>query len=243
MSSTHPSTPRRIELARLHARAFGPEGSDGRGRGRYLAAVDGMIFGDGAGDGFVRGNTFAHKKLGFAFDVPEGFNLENRDEAVLASGPGGQALRFDAVDEREDVVAYLASGWVNGLDPATISTVTIDGLEAARGRAVAGDWRFDVTVIAREGRMYRFILASPREGRQARESWIAGTFRTLSRREQARLGPLRLKTVNVRSGDTPAGLAATMGAVKQPLALFRALNGLADGETPPTGGRVKLVAG
>ena len=71
----------------MHARAFGPEGSDGRGRGRYLAAVDGMIFGDGAGDGFVRGNTFAHKKLGFAFDVPEGFNLENRDEAVLASVP------------------------------------------------------------------------------------------------------------------------------------------------------------
>ena len=139
-------------------------------------------------------------------------------------------------------MAYLASGWVNGLDPATISTVTIDGLEAARGRAVAGDWRFDVTVIAREGRMYRFILASPpvKAGKRAKAGLRA---RSAHCRAANSLGPLRLKTVNVRSGDTPAGLAATMGAVKQPLALFRALNGLADGETPPTGGRVKLVAG
>ncbi len=243
MSSTHPSTPRRIELARLHARAFGPEGTGERGRDRYLAAVDGMIFGDGTSDGFVRGNTFAHKKLGFAFDVPEGFDLENRDEAVLASGPGDQALRFDAVDERGDATAYLASGWVNGLDPATIRSVSIGGMEAARGRAVAGDWRFDVTVIARQGRMYRFILASPRGDTSAGQSWIAGTFRNLSKREQARLGPLRLSVANARSGDTPSALSSRMEGVKRPEALFRALNGLGASQPMAAGGPVKLVKG
>ncbi len=243
MSSTHPSTPRRIELARMHARNFGPEGTGDRGRDRYLAAVDGMIFGDGTSDGFVRGNMFAHKKLGFAFDVPEGFDLENRDEAVLASGPGDQALRFDAVDELGDVTAYLASGWVNGLDPASIQTVSVNGMEAARGRAEAGDWRFDVTVIAREGRMYRFILASPRGGADMRQSWIAGTFRNLSRREQARLGPLRLLVDAAGSGTTSAALAGRMEGVKRPDALFRALNGLTDGQPIAGGARVKLVKG
>ena len=243
MSSTHPSTPRRIELARLHARAFGPEGTGDRGRERYLAAVEGMIFGDGSDDGFVRGNTFAHKKLGFAFDVPEGFDLENRDEAVLASGPGGQALRFDAVEERGDPVAYLASGWVNGLDPASIQAVSVDGLDAARGRALAGDWRFDVTVIAREGRMYRFILATPRGETRGERGWVAGTFRNLTRREQARLGPLRLTIATSRPGDTPAKFAGAMEGVKRPEALFRALNGLEDGQSVGPGSRVKLIQG
>lgn len=42
--SSHPNAPQRVELARLHARAFGAEGTVGdRGRDYYLAGIDGLL--------------------------------------------------------------------------------------------------------------------------------------------------------------------------------------------------------
>lgn len=246
MASTHPSTPQRIELAKRHARQSGPEGTGKRKRKRFLEGIDGMIFGEKASEGFVRGNVFAHTGLGITFSVPVDFDLTNRSDAVLASGPNQQALRFDAVaikDRKQSAASYLASGWVNGLDAESVRPVTINGNKGAAGYAAAGDWQFSITVI-NAGRMhYRFILAAPRDAAAVINTGhaIAKTFRTLTKTEIARLKPLRLKVVTVRSGDTVARLAGRMQGVKRKVALFRALNGLdSKGKISP-GSQVKLV--
>ncbi|MEL6744160.1 MAG: M48 family metalloprotease, partial [Pseudomonadota bacterium] len=74
MSTSHPSTPKRIELARRHARAIGPPGTGTTKRKRYLAGIEGVLWGDRSKDGFVRGNRFSHTKLGITFAVPERFD-------------------------------------------------------------------------------------------------------------------------------------------------------------------------
>ena len=52
--SSHPNAPQRVELARRHARAFGPEGSNGdRGRDYYLAGIDGLLLMVALGVGVV----------------------------------------------------------------------------------------------------------------------------------------------------------------------------------------------
>ena len=87
--SSHPSAPQRVDLARRHARAFGAEGAVGdRGRDYYLAGIDGLLYGDSPQEGYVRGQTFLHGKLGIRFDVPAGFQIDNKAEAVLATGAG-----------------------------------------------------------------------------------------------------------------------------------------------------------
>ena len=56
--ATHPSTPQRIELAIGHARKFGSPGKGERDHEGYLAGLDGLLFGDTAEEGYVRGQTY-----------------------------------------------------------------------------------------------------------------------------------------------------------------------------------------
>lgn len=245
MTSSHPSTPQRIELARRHARAIGPVGTGKRNQSRYLKGIEGLYYGDTANEGYVRGQRFSHAKLGITFEVPEPFIISNQTSAVLASSPGERALRFDAVPSngRVDPVAYLKSGWVNGLQTSSVRALSIGGQPAASGRAIAGDWQFSVTAIARKGRMFRFILAAPRVGPSiaALGSKIAGSFRTLTATETAKLKPLRVRLRTARAGDSVSNLARRMEGVSKPQLLLRALNGLNPQDRVGTGTTVKLI--
>ena len=98
MMATHPSTPERIAHATEEARQFGAPGSGEVDRAGYLGAIDGLAFGDDPSQGVVRGNAFIHPKLGFAFDAPDGFTLDNQSAALIGvGGAGGEALRLDSI--------------------------------------------------------------------------------------------------------------------------------------------------
>jgi len=246
MSSTHPSTPQRIELAKRHARTIGPEGIGERKRDRYLQGIDGLIFGESAKDGYIRGNKFLHVKLGFVFSVPAGFDINNGRDAVLASGPNQMALRFDSVSDRGHKGApssYLKSGWVNGLDESSITPLKVNGLSAAQGLASTEGWRFVVTVVEFKNRFYRFIMAAPRSATNLEQlgKSVPKSFRELTKSEKSSVKPLRLKIVTVKSSDTIARMGARMVGVSRKVDLFRALNGLDKGDRLKAGTKVKLV--
>ncbi len=102
MMATHPSTPERIAQATATARQFSAPGTGEVGRDAYLAAIDGVAFGDDPAQGVVRDNAFIHPKLGFAFDAPQGFTLDNQTAALIGVGDAsgqasGEALRLDSI--------------------------------------------------------------------------------------------------------------------------------------------------
>lgn len=245
--SSHPNAPQRVELARLHARAFGAQGTVGdRGRDYYLAGIDGLLYGDAPEEGYVRGQTFLHGKLGIRFDVPAGFQIDNKADAVLATGPGDVAIRFDGVADsrRQDLVNYIASGWVTGLKPETIRPITVNGLEAATAKAAADRWDFDVTVVRIDKQIYRFLTAVP-QGSAALEptaSVLKSSFRRLSAEEAASLKPLRVRVVTARPGDTVAALSARMMGTDRKLDLFRLINALSASSTVRPGEKFKIIS-
>src|SRR5271165_199764 len=71
MMATHPSTPERVARAAEEAKQFGAPSAGSRGRDAWMAAIDGLSFGDDPTQGVVRGTRFIHPKLGFAFEAPE----------------------------------------------------------------------------------------------------------------------------------------------------------------------------
>ncbi|MDI7864871.1 M48 family metalloprotease [Rhizobiaceae bacterium n13] len=245
--SSHPNAPQRVELARRHARAFGTEGSIGdRGRDYYLAGINGLLYGDSPQEGYVRGQTFMHGALGIRFDVPSGFQIDNKVEAVLATGPGDVAIRFDGVaDERKDSLTnYISSGWVTGLLPETIRPITINGLEAATARAQADRWDFDVTVIRINEQIFRFLTAVPK-GSPALETTaevLRSSFRRMTPEEIASLKPLRVRVVTVQPGDNITTLAARMMGTDRKLDLFKLINALPAGATVSPGDKVKIIS-
>ncbi|WP_202334265.1 M48 family metalloprotease [Mesorhizobium sp. L-8-3] len=243
--ASHPNAPQRIELAQGHARQFGAPGVGARDRDSFLAGIDGLLFGDTADEGYVRGNTFLHSRLGLSFSVPSGFVIDNSAAAVTATGPGETAIRFDgvALDPKVQLVDYVRSGWVAGLDPSSVRAETINGNEAAVARARADGWQFDIVVIRAGGQVYRLLTAAPAASTAldgiARS--VSGSFKLLTPAEKAALKPLRIRIVTVRPGDTVGSLAASMVGVDRKLDLFRVLNALGPGASVSAGQKVKIV--
>ncbi|WP_099867485.1 M48 family metalloprotease [Pararhizobium haloflavum] len=243
--ASHPNAPQRIELARRHARAFGPEGVGDRDRDRYLDGISGLLFGDSPDEGYVRGRTFLHPRLKIRFDVPEGFEIDNTAEAVLATGPRDVAIRFDGVEAERGVGLqdYIRSGWVTGLDESSITTLDVNGLEAVSARAAADRWEFDVTVVRLDNQIYRFLTAAPRGSNdlQPTAAVLRRGFRELSAGEAVALQPLRVNVERAGPGDTVASLSRRMEGTDRPEALFRTLNGLGSAAGLAPGTRVKLI--
>lgn len=156
----------------------------GRDRNSFLAGIDGVLFGDTPEEGYVRGNTFLHPRLGISFSVPDGFIIDNTAAAVTATGPADTAVRFDAVElnRRTSLADYLRSGWVAGLDPASVRAETLNGNDAAFATARAEGWQFDIVVVRVGGQVYRLLTAAPAAstGLTAIARTVSGSFRTLS---------------------------------------------------------------
>jgi predicted Zn-dependent protease len=138
---------------------------------------------------------------------------------------------------------YVRSGWVSGLDPASVQETTIQGLPAAIARARAQGWDFDIAVVKVGTRVFRLLTAAP-TGSPALTGvarTVSDSFHVLSNAEKAALKPLRIRIVTVRPSDTIASLAASMIGVGRKADLFRVLNELGPGATLSAGDKVKIV--
>jgi len=243
--SSHPATPDRIQNAQANARQFSaPEGGE-RDHEAYLAALDGMIYGEDPSEGFVRGRRFLHPKLGFTFTAPDGFTLDNTAQAVIGVREGGtQAMRFDVVRvaAEQSLGDYLTSGWMDGVDKATVEDVTINGFPGSTAIAHGDDWQFRIYVLRFGTDVYRFIFAAKTKSegdRSFRES--VNSFRRLTLAEIQSARPLRLKVITVQPGDTIDSLSHRMASVDHQLERFRALNGLDTHGAVKPRDRVKIV--
>ncbi|MDB5500905.1 MAG: Zn-dependent protease, partial [Tardiphaga sp.] len=244
--SSHPATPERVQNAQANARQYSsPEGGE-RDRETYLAAIDNIVYGEDPSEGFVRGRRFLHPKLGFTFQAPEAFTLDNTAQAVIGVREGGnQAMRFDVVrvPAEQTLSDYLNSGWMENVDKASTEEVTINGFPAASATAQGDQWQFKVYALRFGSDVYRFIFAAKTKSneseRNARDT--VGSFRRLTLAEIQAARPLRIKVITVQPGDTVESLSHRMNGVDRPLERFRILNGLDAQATVKARDRVKVV--
>jgi predicted Zn-dependent protease len=247
MMATHPSTPERIAEAEAAARRIGPAGDGAVGRDAYLAAIDNLPFGDDPSQGVVRGTSFIHPKLGFAFSAPAGFTLENQFAALIGVGQGGaEALRLDSVPiaDSTPVASAIASGWIDGLKTTDVETLEIGGLDAAAAKAAGEPWSFRLGAVRLNGRLYRLIFAarqlSPTVDQRFRAS--LESFHLINARDSALAAPHAVKIVAAGSIDTAETMAARMAFLPEALDQFLILNGLERGAALVAGRGYKVVS-
>ncbi len=244
--SSHPATPERIKNAQNNARQYSGPGGGEREKQTYLAGLNGLVYGEDPGEGYVRGRRFLHPKLGFTFMAPEGFALENTAQAVLGAKEGGdQALRLDVVrvPAEQGLAEYLNSGWIDNIDRASMEELTVNGFPAASASAKGDQWAFRLYVVRFGSEIYRFIYATKTRtaetDRASRES--INSFRRLSLAEISAAKPLRIRVVTVQPGDTVEKLATQMALIDRQAERFRVMNGLEPGEPVKPGEHVKVV--
>jgi predicted Zn-dependent protease len=246
MMATHPSTPERIAQATASARQFGPPGTGETGRDAYLAAIDGLAFGDDPAQGIVRDNAFIHPKLGFAFEAPQGFTLDNQSAALIGVGEAsGEALRLDsiAVPDSTPVTTAIGSDWIDGVKTTSIEPKKIDGLEAATATAQGDQWSFRLGAVRLNGRLYRLIYAAHDLSPAVDSRFMASldSFRLINAQDSALAAPEKIKIVEAMGGDTAETLAARMGFLPRWLDQFSILNGLERDAALVPGQRYKVV--
>ena len=247
-ASSHPEPAARVQRARAQAARAGAGGE--RNRDAYLAAIDGMMYGEDPRQGVIEGREFLHPEAGFAFTIPAGFAMQNGAEAVSISGPNAQAV-FAGGESRGDLEAYVDSvvrslGSGQGVAQARVERTSINGLPAAYAqfRAASGQQPVDVTVFAYglpRGRAYHFTVLTPAGSGPGALAPMLESFRTLSASQSAAIRPRFVRVVTVGPRDTIASLSARMAYPDYRVERFRVLNRLS-GNTPPAAGtRVKIV--
>jgi predicted Zn-dependent protease len=244
--SSHPATPERVQNAQANARQYtSPQGGE-QDREAYLGAIDNIVYGEDPSEGFVRGRRFLHPKLGFTFQAPEAFTMDNTAQAVIGVRDGGnQAMRFDVVrvPAEQTLGEYLNSGWMENVDKATTEDITVNGFPAATALARGDQWQFRVYALRFGTDVYRFIFAAKQKTteseRNARET--VASFRRLTLEEIQAARPLRIKVITVQPGDTVESLSHRMMGVDRPAERFRVLNGLEAHGQVKVRDKVKIV--
>ena len=245
--SSHPSTPDRIQKATENARAFfGAPGIGVQNRPDYMAAIDGIVFGDSPTQGAISGQRFIHPGLKFTFSVPAGYDLQLSKGAVVGVAGDGEAVRFDSaqVPQSMALTDYLKSGWIAGLKPETVSSASLNGFDTASGVAATDQWNFRVKIVRYQGQVYRFIFAA----RIDNDVFARGadqtlqSFRATSPADLRQVHTLTVKTVAAGPVDTADSLARRMGPVRDATNLFYILNNLFPGDPLTPGARYKVIA-
>lgn len=252
--ATHPATAERVRQAENAAGRLRNADAP-RGRADFLAAIDGMIYGDSPAQGFVEGNRFSHPELRFAFEAPDGFQIRNAAANVTMVGPQGAAIVFDGARyERGSMEAYISRTWAAGIAKQTgtgplenLRSFRIAGMEAATGHLPAQTDRgvklLRMTAIRDGDRIWRFLGVQPQgEGRLGqRMDRAAASFAKLTAAQARALKPMTLSIHTVRAGETVNSLAAGTPFADYRRQRFRVLNGLGPKDEVHAGDKVKLV--
>ncbi len=242
--SSHPSPPERMQRALAAARAA-PKGvlaDRETERATWLAAVDGIIYGDDSQAGLIRERRFIHPVLGFSFVAPDGTVMENSPQAVIGIIPGrSAALRFDSVKAGGSPEDVIGRGWMDGVSMGRVETLMVNGLPAATAIAAGSDWSFRLAAVRQGDVVHRFIFAARELTPDIDRSFRAtlDSFRILTADEAARARPLMLRSVTARGGETAEAFVRAM-ATERPLERFLVLNGL-ESPTVTTGRSYKIV--
>jgi predicted Zn-dependent protease len=218
---------------------------------RYLAQVDGLLYGDDPEQGFVIGRAFAHPIMRIAFEAPEGFTLTNSPQAILIEGPDGMRGEFGGgpmpAGGLESYTAAALEQLLGGaaVERGVVRPVIVNGVPALITEATVEtqQGRLALSIAAYDGgrTAYHFImLSSPEASAPPALAALFASFRLISEEEALSLRPRVIDSLRARAGDTVQSLAARMAGDNR-VDHFLTLNGRSPDQPIRPGEPLKLV--
>ncbi|MEQ9587169.1 MAG: M48 family metalloprotease [Parvibaculaceae bacterium] len=229
--ANHPDTQDRAHRTAERAQVLRLSGQPKqRRRARYMAAVDGLLYGMPTEQGFVRGDRFVHLVEGVHFQVPDTFQLFNTGEGVWALGPDKIIMKFDRrlLEQNTDPLGYLTNDWARSLALQNVRQFDIGGLPAASAwMRFQGLNTLATVIFARPGRAYRFLIGvPPQAGDQHHDEIqeIVTSFGLVDERD-ANTGPLQIGILETSASDRMSDVAKQLQLSGESEALFFLING------------------
>jgi predicted Zn-dependent protease len=259
--STHPDPGSRVTKAEPVAGKFVSADAKKINHDQYLERIQGLVFGDNPKDGIVRGTEFLHPLLRIGVKFPDGWELTNTPDAVMAQEPGTQHFMV-----LQEVEASPRQGY-GGQAARTIGDVAVEAMRKAgytvvdgtmqkinghdahvglyRGTAKgAGKVMMRAAHIAIGRQLYVVAGFAPEVDFALVDRDIlpsVQTFRQLSMQEASNVRPNRLDFYVVRQGDSWQSIAARQSKGFVNAATLAIMNDREVSVQPQAGERVKIV--
>ncbi len=256
--STHPASETRVEQAAPLAAKFESTAAKAVNRDAYLERINGLVFGDKPEDGVVRGSEFLHPLLRIGVTFPEGWELTNSEQAVMAREPGtDHYMVLQEVDRQSFAgqgsrsIADLAIGVMRraGYQNVDGAIEDINGNQAYvglyRGNAKdVGKVMMRAAHVSMGRQVYVIAGFAPEKEFDLVDREIAPalrTFRQLTTREAAEIRPNKIQFYVVKPGDSWQSIAARQSRNFVNASTLAIMNDREVSEQPQPGDRVKIV--
>jgi predicted Zn-dependent protease len=234
--SSHPDPGNRIAATRARLDRV-TEPLDGKkvNREPFLAAIDGMVYGDDPRQGFFKGGSFLHPDLAFQLDFPQGWQTANQPSSVVGVSPKQDAqVQLSLAGQADPTAALRQFLGQEGIQAGRSGQATIHGNPAAYAPFTAqsqggGTLSGLVGFLSYGGNTYQLLgltAASFASYDRTFQAFI-GSFRRLTDPAALGIKPNRVQIVRVRSATTLAAFNQQYPSVisMEELAL---INGMAD---------------
>jgi predicted Zn-dependent protease len=228
-------------------------------RDQYLQKINGMIFGENPEEGIVRGAEFIHPALRFAVTFPDGWDITNGEEQVVAQEPGNkvfmvlETIRANASSRAAQATGLQAAAQQHmksaGYKEIDGSATKINGLDAFVGTydgsaSGIGKVRTRGAHIG-SGRNTYFVggVAKPDDYPHVEAAFntAINSFRTLARDEADSVQPNKMELYTARDGDTWQSIAQGAGKGFVKASTLAIMNDHAVADQPRAGERLKIV--
>jgi len=241
---THPSNDARLKQvvgeADKYAVANPREGHD-----EYLQHMAGVVFGDSPDQGVIRDNALLHEKLGLAIQFPQGWQVQNRPDRVMAVSTKGDALvelqQGPKSDKplttlqkglKLDAGARYGSGELSGY-PAAFAAGSQQGKPVVVAAVVFKGTQYLIAGMAKDKSTY------DRERSTLRAA--INSFHAITPAERKAARPFVLQLVTVQPGMTMADLARQSPLGANAESQLRLINDLYPSGEPKPAQIIKIV--
>ena len=251
--STHPDPGSRVTKAEPIVGKFASADAKAVNRDQYLERIQGMVFGDSPKDGIVRGNEFLHPLLRIGVTFPEGWELTNTPEAVMAQEPGTK--HFMVLQEVEQLrgrsisdtaVAAMRQAGYTVVDGTVLKINGNDAhLGTYQGKAKdVGDVVMRAAHILVGRQLYVVAGFTPKAEFSQIDRHIQAavkTFRQLTPQEASNIRPNKIDFYVTRPGDSWQSIAVRQSKGYVNAATLAIMNDREVHVQPQPGDRVKIV--
>ena len=248
--ASHPSNDKRLQDITQIAQGYQGKYVD-EGRTRYLQAINGMTFGESREQGLTRGRNFYHEPLGIALTAPQGWKVQNAQDAItLVNAEGNAGLVVKTVPAKagsthEEIVRNVLKPNSSRAERTTLNGLSATHFAGSRSTEEGQARAFEVTVVSGPaGQNYLLAYASKdaealqQARRQLQEA--EASFRPLTAADRTAAKPWTIKTVPYQRGGF-AQLARQSPLASYPEQQLKLINGVYAGGEPAAGQWVKVV--
>lgn len=246
--STHPDPGNRYQTALRRVDSLNRDVSGMQvNQAAFLSHINGLVYGENPREGFFKDGRFYHPDLKFQFQLPEGWQVQNTKQAVIAVSAQQDAMIQLSAGQGAPNTALQQFLGQQGIQPGRVSSEAINGLPAASGYFQAqtenGMLAGIVSYISYGGNTYQLLTYTPAQQLDAYNATfqqVIGSFAPLTDPAILNVKPKKVEIVKLPSRMTLAEFYSRYPS-SIPVEEVAIINGVETGTTLEAGTEVKRV--